>query len=299
MGILASKQNKILVQGITGREASMASKHMIEYGTKILAGVSPNRGGTIIHGVPVYNTVREAVEYHQTDVTIVYVPPRAAMDASFEAMDAGIKLLVIITERIPLADTAKVISYARRKGARIVGPNVTGVITPRDKVKLGAIGGANPSRTFVDGRVGVMSRSGGMAAETAWVLKRSGFGVSTAVSVGGDQLVGTAFGDYLQLYEKDEQTQAVVMFCEPGGAMEDRVAELVAGGVISKSVVAFVAGRFTETLPTGVKFGHAGAIIERGMGAPSMKIDMLRRAGVLVAERHSDIPILLKRSLRS
>ncbi len=299
MGILASKENRVLIQGITGREASMASKHMIDYGTKILAGVSPNKGGTRIHGVPVYNTAKEAVEHHQTDVSIVYVPPRAAKDASFEAMDAGIKLLVIITERIPLADTAKIISYARKKETRVVGPNVTGVITPRDNVKLGAIGGAEPYRTFVDGRVGVMSRSGGMSAETAWVLKRAGLGVSTTVSVGGDQLVGTTFGQYLQLYEKDEQTQAVVMFCEPGGAMEDQVAELVTNRAVSKPVVAFVAGRFTEALPTGVKFGHAGAIIERGVGAPSMKIDTLRRAGVLVADRHSDIPMLVKQSLRS
>ena len=192
MAILVSKHSRIAVQGITGREASMVTKHAIAYGTKILAGVTPGKEGQAIEGVPVYDTLKRAVEEHQINTTVVYVPPAFAHDAVMEAIGNGVKLVLIMTERIPRRDVAKFLFAAKEEGCTIVGPNSVGILNPEDRVKLGAIGGDRVERCFVPGEVGVVSRSGGMTAECSWMVKRAGFGVSTSVSIGGDPLIGSS-----------------------------------------------------------------------------------------------------------
>lgn len=296
MSILIDENTRVIVQGITGREASFVTRQMLEYGTKVVAGVTPGKGGQEVHGVPVYDTVKEAVENHDINTSLIYVPPAFAKDAVLEAIDNGIKLIVIITEHIPVHDAMKLYHYAKKKGARIIGPNSVGIITP-GKVKMGAIGGDNPARAFKPGNVGIISRSGGMTTETAWMLKRAGFGVSTAVSIGGDAIIGTTFADLLELFEEDPETEAVVMFGEPGGSFEEEAAEFIKEGGFTKPVIAFIAGRFMESMPEGMTFGHAGAIIEGGTGTPSQKMKRLKEAGVHVAESHHEIIPLVKEVL--
>ncbi len=270
MSILVDRDTKVLVQGITGREAREKVPPMIDYGTEVAAGVTPGKEGQEVAGVPVYDTVAEALEEHpDIDTSIVYVPNFAAKDAAFEALENGINLLNIITERIPTRDVWKIKKRADSKGATVVGPTSVGIISP-GKAKLGPIGGNEPEKVYKPGKVGVISKSGGMTTETAWVVRQAGYGISTAAGLGGDVIAGTTFEDALGLFENDPQTEAVVMFGELGGTYEEKAAELLENGGFTKPLVAFIAGKFTEELPSQ-KYGHAGAIIRGERGNPSQR----------------------------
>ena len=294
MAILVDRNSKIAIQGITGREASMVTKHAMAYGTKILAGVTPGKQGREVEGVPVFDTLKRACQEKGIDTSVVYVPPAFAYDAVMEAIGNGIKLIIIITERIPRHDVAKFLLAAKETHCTIIGPNSVGVITPEDKVKLGAIGGDNVERCFVPGEVGVVSRSGGMTAECSWMVKRAGFGISTSVSIGGDPLIGSPPKTILGMFEEDPKTKAVVMWGEPGTTYEEGVADFIKNGGFTKPLIAYVAGRFVEDMPEGTVFGHAASIIEGGVGKPSSKIARLRDAGCHVAENFNDIIELLR-----
>ncbi|MFZ5650053.1 MAG: succinate--CoA ligase subunit alpha [Bacillota bacterium] len=297
MAILIDNNSRILIQGITGREASMVTRHMLDYGTRVLAGVTPGRGRQEVHGVPVYDTLKSAVRSHGCDTSVVYVPPAFAYDAVMEAVANGIKLVVVITENIPQKDAVKFLYAARQAGVRVIGPNSVGMINPADRVKLGAIGGDNVERCFVPGKVGVISRSGGMTAETSWMVKRAGFGVSTSVSIGGDALIGSNIRDLLELFQQDPGTEAVVTFSEPGTGQEEAAAEFVEKGGFTKPLFSYVAGRFTENMPEGTVFGHAGAIISDGKGKPSDKMKRLKKAGAYVVEDYDQLIAELRRVL--
>ena len=297
MAILLDKDSKIVVQGITGREASMITKYTLEYGTAIAAGVTPGKGGTDVHGVPVFDTVAAACKELEINTSVVYVPPAFVYDAVMEAIGSGIKFVFIATENIPQQDAIKFLTYAERKGVRIIGPNSVGIISPGARMKLGAIGGDNVERCFVPGHVGVISRSGGMTAETAWMVKKAGFGISTSISIGGDPFIGSTPVDLLELFEKDNDTHAVVTFSEPGTRFEEDMADFVAQGKFSKPLVSFVAGRFTEAMPEGTVFGHAGAMISGGAGKPSQKMSRLAAAGAYVADQYDDLITLLQKAL--
>ncbi len=289
MGILIDEESKVIVQGITGREASMVTKHMLDYGTKVMAGVTPGKEGQEVHGVPVYDTVKAAMREKEVNLSLIYVPPAFVLDAVQEALDNGIKLLVVITENIPQKDVVKALKLAREHEARIIGPNTVGMINPGAGVKLGAIGGDNPDRCFVPGSIGVISRSGGMTAETSWMAKRAGRGVSTSIGIGGDPMIGSTPKDLLKLFAEDDDTEAVIMFSEPGTHFEIEVAEYLEEGNFSKPLIVYVAGKFTEDMPAGTVFGHAGAIIEGEGSKPSAKMERLRKAGALVAENYDEI----------
>lgn len=297
MAILLNSRSKILIQGITGREASMVVRHMLDYGTVIQAGITPGRGGQDVHGVPVYDTVKAAVARHGCDTSVVYVPPAFAYDAVMEAVGNGIKLVVVITENIPQKDAVKFLYAARQAGTRVIGPNSVGMINPADRVKLGAIGGDNVERCFVPGNVGVISRSGGMTAETSWMVKRAGYGVSTSISIGGDALIGSTIRDLLELFQQDPGTGAVVTFSEPGTRQEEEAARFIEEGGFTKPLFSYVAGRFTENMPEGTVFGHAGAIISGGRGKPSDKAERLRKAGAHVVEVYDQLIDELRRVL--
>ena len=287
MSIFVDEDTKVLVQGITGREASEKVPEMLDYGTDIVAGVTPGKGGQEVHGVPVYDTVKEALEQHpDINASIVYVPPRFAKDAAFEALDAGIPFLNIITEHIPVKDTRDIHRKAQEKDAKIVGPTSVGIISPGE-TKLGPIGGSDPEKMYRPGKIGIVSKSGGMTTETAHVIKQSGFGVSTAMGIGGDIIAGTDFVDALKAFEEDPETEAVVMFGELGGRSELRAAEFIEEEM-SKPVIAFIAGRFTEDLPSK-QYGHAGAIIRAKEERPSYKKKKLRESGAYVVDMHHEI----------
>ena len=287
MSIYVDEDTKVLVQGITGREASEKVPEMLEYGTDVVAGVTPGKGGQEVHGVPVYDTVKEALEQHpEINASIVYVPPRFAKDAAFEALDAGIPFLNIITEHIPVRDTWEIHRKAEEKDATIVGPTSVGIISP-GKTKLGPIGGSDPEKMYRPGKIGIVSKSGGMTTETAHVIKQSGFGVSTAMGIGGDIIAGTDFTDALKSFEEDPETEAVIIFGELGGRSELKAAEFIEEEM-SKPVVAFIAGRFTENLPSK-QYGHAGAIIRAEENRPSYKKKRLEEAGAHVVDMHHEI----------
>jgi len=293
MAILVDKNSKIVIQGITGREASMVTKHALAYGTKIVAGVTPGKEGQNVEGVPVFDTLKRACREFEMNTAVVYVPPAFAYDAVMEAIGNGIALIVIITERIPQQDAVRFIAATRQNNCTIIGPNSVGIITPADRVKLGAIGGDNAERCFVSGSVGVISRSGGMTAECAWMVKQAGFGVSTCVSIGGDAFIGSPPKEILRLFENDSATEAVVMWGEPGTRYEEDVAEFVNNKGFTKPLIAYIAGRFVETMPEGTVFGHAASMIEGDSGKPSIKMARLREAGCHVVENFNDvIPIL-------
>ncbi|KJS81169.1 MAG: hypothetical protein JM58_17630 [Peptococcaceae bacterium BICA1-8] len=294
MSILLSDDTRVVIQGITGREASMVTEYILQYGTKVVGGVTPGKSGQMVRGVPVYNTISELMGEQQANTSLVYVPPGAVLDAVREAVDSGIKLIVIITENVPQHDSIKINWLAKKAGAKVIGPNSVGMISPAHHVKLGAIGGDNTERCFVPGTVGVISRSGGMTAETAWMVKRAGFGVSTCISIGGDPIIGTPPVELLKMFQEDEGTEAVVMFGEPGTSFEEDAANFVKSGGFTKPLIAFVAGKFTESMPEGTVFGHAASIISKGMGKPSTKMKKLEEAGALIAYSHDDIIPLLK-----
>lgn len=297
MAILIDRNSKIVIQGITGREATMVTKHTLAYGTKIVAGITPGKGGQDVEGVPVYDTLKAACREHELDTSLIYVPPAFVFDAVMEAIANGIKLILIATENVPQKDAIKFLNIAQQRGVRIVGPNSVGMISPGERVKLGAIGGDNVERCFVPGPVGVISRSGGMTAETSWMVKRAGYGVSTAISIGGDALIGSSIKDLLALFEKDPETKAVVTYSEPGTSFEEEAAEFIKSGGFTKPLISYISGRFTESMPEGTVFGHAGAMISGGTGKPSTKMAKLKEAGAYVLEKFDDMIPTLKKLL--
>jgi len=297
VSILADERIRVIVQGITGREAASFTKDMLDYGTKVMAGVTPGKGGQKVYGVPVFDTVREAVGAYPSHASVISVPPPMVREAALEAMHNGIRLLVIVTERVPRKDVIQILEVASECGARVIGPNTLGLISPH-KVKLGMAGGpvADVRKAYSPGAVGIASRSGGMTTEIANLLTVNGIGQSTCIGIGGDPVVGSNFLDLLPLFEQDPETKAVVLFCEPGGVIEERMAEVVAAGEISIPIVAFVAGRFMDSMP-GVRFGHAATIVEGERGSAKGKIQAMKRAGIRVADSFSQIVALLKEVL--
>jgi len=296
MSILLDERSRVLIQGITGQQARTHLKYMVKYGTRVVAGVAPGKGGVDVDGLPVYDTVRSAVRYHEVDIAVLFIPGRAARDAALESIDNGVPLVVVLAEGVPHRDTAEILARARARGVRVIGPNAQGMISP-GKAKVGGTGGQFPERLFTPGPVGIISRSGGMGGEIGSALTRHGIGQSTYVSIGGDLLIGSAFADLLPLFQSDPETQAVVLFGEPGTGHEEAAADLIAVGTVTKPVVAFVAGEALEQLPRGMSFGHTGGLIARGLGSPSRKKQILREAGALVAERFTEIPGLVAGAL--
>jgi succinyl-CoA synthetase alpha subunit len=297
VAILAQAETRILVQGITGREAATFTLESVRYGARIVAGVTPGKGGQRVHGVPVYDTVARALAEQPCDVGIISVPAPVVRDAACEALASGLPLLVIVTERIPRGDGVAILERARQVGARVVGPNSLGIISP-ERTRIGMAGGDAEAvrQAYRRGPVGIVSRSGGMMTEIANLLTQNGIGQSTCVSIGGDPIIGTSFVDLLSLYEADEETRALVLFCEPGGVMEERLAAHLTAHGSRLHIVAFVAGRFADHIQ-GVRFGHAGAMVEGSTGSPARKIAILREAGVTVAEKMHHIPRLVQAAL--
>jgi succinyl-CoA synthetase alpha subunit len=291
MSILIDKNTRLVVQGITGREGEFHTRQMLEYGTKVVGGVRPGRGGewAVDGKVPVFDTVKEAVEATGANAWICYVPARSAPDAILEAADAGVPLLVCITESIPVLDMIRLRAYLDQKGARLIGPNCPGLITPGE-CKVGII----PGHICMPGNIGIVSRSGTLTYEVIAALTARGMGQSTCVGIGGDPINGTSFMDCLSLFEEDPLTDQVVMIGEIGGRDEEKAAEFIARQM-SKPVVSFIAGR---TAPPGKRMGHAGAIIEGGAGTAESKIAALEAVGVRVARHPEEIPQLVAEAAR-
>ena len=291
MAIIVDEKTRLIVQGITGKEGRFHTKLMLDYGTKIVAGVTPGKGGMDVYGVPVYDSVEEAKKAHpEANTSIIFVPAKFSADAVYEAIDAGIKTIVVITEHIPVHDAMKFVDYGRSKGVTIIGPNCPGVITP-GKAKVGIM----PGHVFTPGNVGLISRSGTLTYEIAYAMTKAGIGQTTAVGIGGDPVIGTSFIEALLMFENDPDTDAIVMVGEIGGDMEERAAKMIDEGKITKPAVAFIAGR---TAPPGKRMGHAGAIIMMGTGTAEGKIKALESVGVKVARTTMEIPDLLKQVLR-
>lgn len=289
MAVLIDKNTRVLVQGITGREGEFHTRQMLEYGTQIVAGVTPGKGGQEVLGVPVFDTVRQAVQATGADASVVFVPAPFAMDAVLEAADAGVRLIVCITEGIPVQDTVKAVSLVRQKGVRLIGPNCPGIITA-GQCKIGIL----PGNIFTPGPVGLVSRSGTLTYEIVDLLTKAGLGQSTCIGIGGDPVLGSTFADLLPLFEEDPDTQAVVLVGEIGGSDEEIAAEYIR--TMRKPVVGFISGR---TAPPGKRMGHAGAIISGRTGTPQAKVDALRSVGVPVADALYEIPDLVKQALGS
>lgn len=285
MGIIVGENTHAIVQGITGTQGSFHTKLMLEYGTKIVAGVTPGKGGNQIHGIPVYDTVEAAIEKHPANASIIFVPAPFAAEAALEALENGIKTIVVITEHIPIKDAVNVMAYAKQVKATIIGPNTPGIITP-EECKLGIM----PAHIFKPGGIGIVSRSGTLTYEIAASLTKSNLGQSTCLGLGGDPITGLDFIDVLKTFEKDHETKAVVLIGEIGGNLEELTAEYIEKQRYPKPVVAFIAGR---SAPPGKRMGHAGAIIMGKAGTAETKIEALRSAGVKVAEKPSDVARLV------
>lgn len=287
MSILVDKNTRLLVQGITGNEGFFHTKQMADYGTNVVAGVTPGKGGEwVLDGkIPVFDSVRIAVEARGANTSVIFVPARFAADAIFEAADAGIELITCITEGIPIQDMMRVTDYLDQKGVRLIGPNCPGVLTPGES-KVGII----PGDIAIPGNIGVVSRSGTLTYEVLYALKLVGIGASTCVGIGGDPINGTSFIDVLGMFEADPYTEKVVLIGEIGGTDEEKAAEFIADHM-TKPVAAFIAGR---TAPPGKRMGHAGAIVEGGSGLAADKIKALEDVGVRVASHPEEIPDLLK-----
>jgi succinyl-CoA synthetase alpha subunit len=290
MSILIDKHTRVICQGITGEQGAFHTRGCREYGTQMVGGVTPGKGGQEFEGLPVFDTVFEAVEKTGANATMIFVPPAFAADAILEAIDAGIRVICCITEGIPVLDMVEVYDRVQRSESRLVGPNCPGVITP-GQCKIGIM----PGYIHTPGCVGVMSRSGTLTYEAVWQTTRLGLGQSSCVGLGGDPIVGTSFIDCLELFERDPQTEAILMMGEIGGNAEEQAAEYVKQHV-TKPVAAFIAGR---TAPPGRRMGHAGAIISGGKGTASAKVDALRAAGIEVADSPADMGAAVKRALEN
>jgi succinyl-CoA synthetase alpha subunit len=285
MSILIAKNTKVVVQGITGRDGAFHTRQMLSYGTKIVAGVTPSKAGEKVEGVPVFNSVKEAVEATGANTSVIYVPSKFAVDAIYEAADAGLDLVVCVSEGIPAMDMLQVYNFLKTTKTRLLGPNTPGLITP-GVTKVGIM----PGQIHLKGNVGVVSRSGTLTYEVVYHLTLNGIGQSTCLGIGGDQIVGTGFLDVLNLFEKDPQTKAVVLIGEIGGTDEEEAALFVKKNM-TKPVVAFVAGR---TAPPGKRMGHAGAIIAGGRGTAAEKIAAFEKAKIKVAESPAEVATLVK-----
>ena len=288
MSIFIDKKTKVIVQGITGRDGSFHAQQMKAYGTDVVGGVTPGKGGSKVGGIPVFNTMKEAVEKTGANTSVVYVPPSFAADAIVEAVDAGIKTIVCITEGVPANDMMKIYPYARERGARLIGPNCPGLISV-DQAKVGIM----PGTIVKKGTIGVVSRSGTLTYEAIWALTLAGMGQSTCIGIGGDQVIGTNFIDVLEAFQADPATKAIVMIGEIGGSDEEDAARFITEHV-TKPVVAFIAG---QTAPPGKRMGHAGAIISGGSGTAEGKIKALNKAGIPVAGSPIELPQLLKEQM--
>jgi succinyl-CoA synthetase alpha subunit len=327
MSILINKNTKVLIQGMTGKEGQKAAKAMLSYHTDVLCGVTPKKGGQEVEGKPIFNSVKEAVEYmrhhegargdrrdldgsskslsngnttltpsgpprNDSLVSAVYVPPFAAKAAIMEAIDNNISLINVIIERIPIKDTAYCLAAAKEKDITIIGPSSLGLINP-GVGRIGVVGGPLVDEIFTPGSVGIISRSGGMTNELSWQVRQAGLGQSVAVHVGGDLLMGTTYADLLKEFEKDEQTKVVMIFGEHGGSYEFEVVDMVKNKEFTKPLAVYVGGRFAGTLPEGMNIGHAGAIVARGQSAED-KEKALKEVGVMVADKYEDLVQLVK-----
>ncbi len=285
MAVLVDKDTKVQVQGITGHQGRYHTRAMKEFGTNVVAGVTPGKAGETVEGVPVFNTVRDAVDNSGANTSIIFVPAPFTMDAVMEAVDAGIRLVITITEHVPVHDAMKMVSYAKMKGARIIGPNCPGLASP-GKAKVGIL----PNMVFKEGNTGVVSRSGTLTYEIVNSLTEAGIGQSTTVGIGGDPVIGTNFIEMLELFENDPETERIVMVGEIGGTAEEEAAEYIKQ-YVKKPVYAYIAGR---TAPPGKRMGHAGAIVTRGRGTAESKIRALESAGVKVAKVPTEIARLIR-----
>ncbi len=293
MSILIDQTKRVLVQGITGREGIARTKLMVGYGTQVVAGVTPGRGGQTVEGIPVFDTVVEAWEnVGPIDVSVLFIPAPLVKSAALEAIDAGVKLLVIVPDRVPIYDVLAVARRAKEAGAKFVGPNTLGVLSP-DKAVLGMMGGraASARSWFLPGPVGISSRSGGITSSMAYYLAREGIGATTLVHVGGDPVVGLPHPEVMRLFEQDPDTKAVVMFGEIGTSQEEQVADLIAEGAFTKPLIAYIGGKAAQS---GTRFSHAGAIVEGGRGTYDGKVACLREVGATVVESFMDLPAATK-----
>jgi len=290
MSIFINNKTKLIVQGITGRDGSFHAEQMKAYGTNVVGGVTPGKGGTKVAGIPVFNTVEEAVKETDANTSVIYVPPPYAVDAIYEAVAAGIKLVVCITEGVPANDMMKVYPYVKEMGARLIGPNCPGLISV-DQAKVGIM----PGTIVKKGSVGVVSRSGTLTYEAIWALTEAGMGQTTCIGIGGDQVIGTNFIDCLRAFEDDKSTKSIVMIGEIGGSDEEEAAKFIKKHM-TKPVVSFIAG---QTAPPGKRMGHAGAIISGGSGTAADKIKALNNAGVPVAGSPTEIPMHLKELIKN
>ncbi|AET32019.1 succinate--CoA ligase subunit alpha [Pyrobaculum ferrireducens] len=292
MTVLVGPNTRVVVQGATGREGSFHLQRMLEYGTKVVAGVTPGKGGSTVHGVPVYDTVEEAVRKHGANASAIFVPAKFAADALMEAVDAGVELAVVITEHIPVHDTLRAVNYARARGVTVIGPNCPGIVAPPVRTKIGIM----PNSIYqTPGKIAVVSRSGTLTYEISYQLVRAGFGINVAIGVGGDPIVGLDLMEATLKVAADPEVEGIVVIGEVGGDAEERLAKLYAEGAINKPMVAYVAGR---TAPPGKRMGHAGAIVMLGSGDAKSKIEAFRSAGVPVAETPFEVPQLLAKLLK-
>ena len=289
MSILVNKNTRLIVQGITGRDGGFHTSKMKAYGTNIVGGVSPGKGGQTVEGIPVFNTVEDAVKATQANTSIIFVPASVAADSILEAAEAGIELVIAITEGIPTLDMVRVMPYLKKKGTKLIGPNCPGLITPDE-----ALVGILPGTIFKKGNVGLISRSGTLTYEMVNQLTTNGIGQSTCVGIGGDPVAGLYYQDLLELYQNDPETEAVVLIGEIGGDAEEQAAAFIKNKM-TKPVVAFIAG---QSAPPGKRMGHAGAIISSGSGTAEEKIAAFEEAGIPVARKPEDIPVLVKRALQ-
>jgi len=288
MSILIDKKTRLVVQGITGSEGSFHTKQMVEYGTKVVAGVTPGKGGTEFEGIPIYNTVEETVKEQKANTSVIFVPPPFAADAIFEAANTGIKVIICITEGIPTSDMVKVYNYIKHKDVVLIGPNCPGVISP-GKAKVGIM----PGFIHKKGTIGVISRSGTLTYEAVKQIVDVGLGQSTALGIGGDPVIGSKFTDIIAKFNDDKDTEGIVMIGEIGGTAEEEAAVYIKKNV-KKPVVGFIAGR---TAPPGRRMGHAGAIIAGGKGTAAEKMAAMKKAGISVVESPADIGITMLKAL--
>ncbi|AFA38711.1 succinyl-CoA synthetase, alpha subunit [Pyrobaculum oguniense TE7] len=292
MTVLVGPNTKVVVQGITGREGSFHTQRMLEYGTKVVAGVTPGKGGTTVHGVPVYDTVEEAVRRHGANASVIFVPARFAANAVLEAVDAGVELVVVITEHIPVHETLRAVNYARSRGVTVIGPNCPGLVAPPVRTKLGIM----PNNIYqTPGKIAVVSRSGTLTYEISYQLVRTGFGINIAIGVGGDPVVGLDLAEAALRVAQDPDVEGIVVIGEVGGDAEERLAKMYAEGAINKPMAAYVAGR---TAPPGKRMGHAGAIVMLGSGDAKSKIEAFRAVGIPVADTPFEVPQLMARQLK-
>jgi succinyl-CoA synthetase alpha subunit len=293
LAILINGTKKVIVQGITGREGSARTKLMLEYGTKIVGGCTPGRGGQEVHGLPVFDTVRQAQEtLGKIDVSAIFVPAPRVKDAALEAIEAGVPLLALIADRVPLYDVLEICEAAEERGAEFVGPNTVGVMSP-EKAVLGMMGGnAKTARSwFHSGNVGIISRSGGLSASTGYYICQTGVGISTICHIGGDSVIGLTMPDVAMKFQNDPETKLIVLIGEIGGSQEERVADLIEAGKLTKPVVVYIGGKAAQS---GTRYSHAGAIVEGGRGTYEGKVERLKQVGAHHVEMFSDIPNAVK-----